>query len=89
MGRPACVEEKEVPDREGCVECVFRCSREQLFNYFKRFNPGEAEVVSPKKLRDKLYRYHLSHLEAMRKDGKKEGGPADGRSAVDEQVEKT
>lgn len=41
------------------------CSQEQVINYFKRFNPGEAYILSPEKLRTTLSGYHKKHLDAL------------------------
>lgn len=42
------------------------CSQEQLFNYFKRFNPGEATVLYPEKLRVALAGFHEKHIRALK-----------------------
>lgn len=63
-GRPL-PDEKGDPDAEGRSRYLFRCSREQLFNYFKRFNPGDARVVYPESLREDLRNFHRRHLEEL------------------------
>lgn len=49
FGRPK-IEKKE-PAPNGCFRYSFNCSEEQLYRYFRRFNPGEAIVESPPSLR--------------------------------------
>lgn len=61
MGRPKL---KAVEDSS--TRFTTFCSQEQLFNYFKRFNPGEAIVLWPEKLRKSLAGFHEKHLEALR-----------------------
>ena len=41
----------------------FNCSKTQLFLYFKKFNPGEAEVLYPKSLREMLIDFHKKTLD--------------------------
>ena len=52
FGRPK-IEKKE-PAPNGCFRYSFNCSEEQLYRYFRRFNPGEAIVESPPSLRDRI-----------------------------------
>ena len=59
-GRPPCK----------CIETMgrdylyhFNCSHDQLFLYFRRFGPGEAEVLSPTALRNRLIDFHKGALD--------------------------
>lgn len=48
------------------VDCLyfFTCSQDQLFLYFRRFGPGEAEVISPNPLRQRMIEFHRGALAA-------------------------
>ena len=59
------------PDDSGNARYYFSCSQDQLFLYFRRFNPGEASVIYPEKLKRRLVQFHERHLEAGR--GKQSG----------------
>ncbi len=61
FGRPK-IEKKE-PAPNGCFRYSFNCSEEQLYRYFRRFNPGEAIVESPPSLRDRIIDFHKKSLE--------------------------
>jgi len=61
FGRPK-IEKKE-PAPNGCFRYYFNCSEEQLYRYFRRFNPGEAIVESPPSLRDRIIDFHKKSLE--------------------------
>lgn len=61
FGRPK-VEKKE-PAPNGGFRYYFNCSEEQLYRYFRRFNPGEAIVESPPSLRDRIIDFHRKSLE--------------------------
>ena len=61
FGRPK-IEKKE-PAPNGCFRYSFNCSEEQLYRYFRRFNPGEAIVESPPSLRDRIIDFHRKSLE--------------------------
>lgn len=41
----------------------FKCSSDQLFLYFKRFEGGSAEVIYPKTLRDRMKQFYEESLE--------------------------
>lgn len=60
FGRPK-IEKKE-PAPNGCFRYYFNCSEEQLYRYFRRFNPGEAIVESPPSLRDRIIDFHKKSL---------------------------
>lgn len=40
----------------------FSCSQDQLFLYFRRFGPGEAEILAPASLRRRLIEFHEGAL---------------------------
>lgn len=61
FGRPM-VEKKESASNGG-FRYYFNCSEEQLYRYFRRFNPGEAIVESPPSLRDRIIDFHKKSLE--------------------------
>lgn len=61
FGRPK-VDRKEITT-EGNLRYYFKCSTEQLYRYFRRFNPGEAIVEYPKTLQDKIIGFHVKSLE--------------------------
>ena len=62
--RPDSIEEKE----NGSAIYHFRASRSQLFLYFRRFNPGEAEVLQPQPLRDEMIQFFQESLKAYAMD---------------------
>ena len=61
FGRPKIKEKKPAPN--GGFRYYFICSEEQLYRYFRRFNPGEAIVESPPSLRDRIIDFHKKSLE--------------------------
>lgn len=61
FGRPKIKEKKPAPN--GGFRYCFNCSEEQLYRYFRRFNPGEAIVESPPSLRDRIIDFHKKSLE--------------------------
>ena len=60
LGRPTY--ERAVHDESGELY-YFNCSSDQLFLYFRRFGPGEAEVIAPTSLRDRIISFHTGALE--------------------------
>ena len=56
---------KEKPDEKGRIRYYFSCSQEQLFFYFRRFNPGTARIIKPEKLKNELRKFHRLHLEEL------------------------
>lgn len=60
FGRPKIKEKKPAPN--GGFRYYFNCSEEQLYRYFRRFNPGEAIVESPPSLRDRIIDFHKKSL---------------------------
>ncbi len=61
FGRPKIEKKESAPN--GCFRYYFNCSEEQLYRYFRRFNPGEAIVESPPSLRDRIIDFHKKSLE--------------------------
>ncbi len=59
FGRP--VVERIENDSDGTLY-YFNCSINQLYLYFRRFGSDQAIVVSPQKLRKKIYEFHKSVL---------------------------
>lgn len=60
FGRPTVDSKKAAPD--GNFKYYFKCSTEQLYRYFRRFNPGEAVVEYPASLRDRIIEFHKESL---------------------------
>lgn len=58
-GRPMYETLEEKPD--GAIY-HFRCSKDQLYFYFRRFNAGSAEVLSPQSLRSRIQQFHATSL---------------------------
>lgn len=44
----------------------FRCSLDQLFLYFKRFENGSAEVLHPESLRNRMIKFHEDAIEVYK-----------------------
>ena len=65
FGRPI-VSRKE-KEKDGSMLYYFYSSTDQLFRYFLRFNPGEAEILYPEKLRIKLRKFYESALSLYKK----------------------
>ena len=61
FGRPK-VDRNEITPA-GNYRYYFICSTEQLYRYFRRFNPGEAIIEYPTTLRDRLIDFHVKSLE--------------------------
>lgn len=64
FGRPTPVR-KDPPSEDGSQVIYFNCSEDQLYRYFRRFSPGEAEVIHPESLRNSLIRFHQESLIAL------------------------
>lgn len=62
FGRPQVDHKEQTP--EGNFRYYFRCSTEQLYRYFRRFNPGEAIVEYPLSLRNRIMDFHRKSLES-------------------------
>lgn len=58
-GRPVKVDEEKIGED---YYYYFNASENQMFLYFRRFGFGEAEIISPKRLRDKIIRFHKDAL---------------------------
>lgn len=61
FGRPK-VDRNEITPA-GNYRYYFICSTEQLYRYFRRFNPGEAIIEYPTTLRDRIIDFHVKSLE--------------------------
>ena len=64
QGRPV-PDRKEDPDDQGNTLWYFRCSQTQLYQYFRKFNPGEARVIAPESLKNSLRRFYKRQLEYL------------------------
>lgn len=42
----------------------YRCSKEQVFLYFRRFDPRDAQIIEPKSLRKRMICYYESGMKA-------------------------
>lgn len=62
-GRPKEIRIEQSGDER--VYC-FNCSLDQLFIYFRRFGPKEAEVLFPESLKNRLVQFHKGALEMYR-----------------------
>lgn len=64
FGRP--IVERIEPDIEnhGSDLYYFHCSEEQIFQYFKRFDGGTAEILYPQRLRDRMILFHKKNYES-------------------------
>lgn len=62
FGRPQVERKEQTP--EGNFIYYFRCSNEQLYRYFRRFNPGEAIVEYPLSLRNRIIDFHKESLKS-------------------------
>lgn len=65
LGRPKAIKREMVGED---YYYYFNTSENQIFLYFRRFGPGEAEVISPQGLRDKIIRFHRGALEMYKED---------------------
>ena len=68
QGRPVRIRknnEESKPDEKGNIDYYFECSQEQLFFYFRRFNPNEAKIIYPESLKNLLREFHQDHLKDM------------------------
>ncbi len=64
QGRPV-VDRKDEEGSDSRLKLYFSCSQEQLFLYFRRFNPGEITVLYPQALKKRLYQFHYDHLKSL------------------------
>ncbi len=68
FGRPT-VDRIEL--RNGKYYYYFKCSKNQLFQYFRRFSNGHAVVLYPESLVHDIYSFHREALNAYEKDPEK------------------
>ena len=66
FGRPEYTKREQLSDGEWLYR--FKCSQNQLFLFFKRFGPDEAEVVSPSELREQIIEFHQGALAMYKKE---------------------
>lgn len=64
FGRPQVDRIEEKPDG---YYYYFKCSKEQVFFYFRRFGSDDAEIISPEPLRQKMIEFHLQAFENYRR----------------------
>lgn len=60
LGRP-----EMVPVKGNKYQFTTSCSYGQVYDYFKRFNPGEFTIIEPEDLKRKLIRFHKKHVEGL------------------------
>ena len=65
FGRP--VPKRSEKQKDGSSLHYFKSSLDQLYRYFVRFNAGEAEVLYPEQLRERLRRFYVNALKVYRK----------------------
>lgn len=51
---------------EGKTIGHFRCSINQLYFYFRRFNPGEAVILNSEELNYRLFIFHKNHINDLK-----------------------
>lgn len=61
LGRPKKFEEQKT-ETPGKYRYLFNCSTDQLFFYFRRFQPEEAIVIEPASLREKIRDFHAAAM---------------------------
>lgn len=52
-----------IDEHDGVFDYYFKCSKDQLFLYFRRFGNGDAKIISPESLRTNVIEFHKSALE--------------------------
>lgn len=66
---------RPVPDRveenpeDGSAVYEFSCSTDQIYRYLLRFNAGEAVVLEPAEVKERLRNYYLKALESLVQGG--------------------
>ena len=58
-GRPL---HERVEQKKDGFYFFYRCSMDQLYLYFRKFDAGQAEVISPLSLRDRIISFHQESL---------------------------
>ena len=56
-------------DSHGVAQYHFSCSLDQLFLYFRRFNPGGIKILNSDSLNMDLLRFHSRHVAELEKQG--------------------
>ena len=64
FGRPAVSRKEKAED--GSMLYFFQSSVDQVYRYFMRFNAGEAEVLYPEDLRDRLRKFYEDALKVYK-----------------------
>lgn len=68
QGRPVKYKRDDVDDN-GMTIYHFSCSIDQLFYYFRRFNPGTFRILNSNELNERLLRFHSAHIKALENQG--------------------
>lgn len=63
FGRPPYERIEKLPDGED-YHYYFRCSPDQVFHYFRRFDNSTAIIISPLPERERMFHFHKNALEA-------------------------
>lgn len=72
LQRPRYKDPKKIPkeiEKNGTTyfEIELDCSEFQAFLYFRRFNPGEAEIMEPQSLRQRMIDFHQNTVDFYKK----------------------
>jgi hypothetical protein len=59
-GRPRV---ERIENKGGYSYLYFKCSKDQIYLYFRRFSGTEALIISPEWLRNKMIRFHQESVE--------------------------
>ena len=59
---------KGEPNENDEREYLFYCSLDQLYRYFRRFNAGQAEVIYPIRLRERIKKFYRDSLKMYEED---------------------
>lgn len=60
---------KDKADSHGVAQYHFSCSLDQLFLYFRRFNPGGIKILNSDSINMDLLRFHSRHVAELEKQG--------------------
>ena len=55
---------ERIEDKCGYSYLYFKCSKDQVYLYFRRFSGAEALIISPSWLKEKMARFHQESVEA-------------------------
>ncbi len=73
-GRPTPTRMEDDPGNPGHKKYYFNCSRDQLYRYLIKFNPGEAQILFPAELRARVLQYYHQAIEKMQLKADREPG---------------